>query len=211
MNKMNLQTLDHVPTLEQRKLVESTSGIGLPYNEIAALVGIDEYTLQEQYERELELGQAKANGQIAKAIYAKALDGDAASLKLWSENQNKIKRGRGRPKGSFKSPMHKFADHPNGELIPKSDNQKIKELKRLLLDSAGSNVVTKAIEIALNDDHPSQAAMIKLCMDRMLPVSIFEKERNNRGAVSITITGIGETKISEESIIDAEDIEVKDV
>jgi hypothetical protein len=53
--------------------------------------------------------------------------------------------------------------------------------------------------------------MIKLCMDRMLPVSIFEKERNIRGAVSITITGIGETKISEESIIEAEDIEARDV
>jgi hypothetical protein len=38
----------------------------------------------------------------------------------------------------------------------------------------------------------------------MLPVSMFEKERNVRSAVSITITGIGEVKHNEETIIDAD-------
>lgn len=189
---MSLQTLEYTPTPEHRRLVESTSGIGLPYNEIAALIGVDEQTLHEHYSREMELGQAKANGQIAKAIYSKAVDGDSVSIKLWNENQNKIKRGRGRPKGPYKSPMHKLAENTT-QIIPKTDNQKIKELKRLLLDSAGSGVVVKAIEIAMNDDHPSQAAMIKLCMDRMLPVSMFEKEKHQRSAVTINITGLGET------------------
>jgi hypothetical protein len=100
--------------------------------------------------------------------------------------------------------MHHLAENITPGSIQKSDNQKLKELKKILLDNAGTNVVTKAIEIALNDNHPSQAAMIKLCMDRMLPVSMFEKERNVRSAVSITITGIGEVKHNEETIIDAD-------
>lgn len=203
---MSLQTIEYTPTPEHRRIVESTSGIGLPYNEIAALIGIDEQTLLEHYGREIELGQAKANGQIAKAIYNKALDGDTASLKLWSDNQTKIKRGRGRPKGSFKTPMHKLAENKLPEIVQKTDHQKIKELKRVLFDSAGTNVVAKAIEIAMNDDHPSQAAMIKLCMDRMLPTSMFEKEKHLRSAISISITGLGDSTISHPSLIDPEDI-----
>lgn len=88
--------------------------------------------------------------------------------------------------------MTKLADKPVEVYLPKSDNQKIMELKRLLIDSAGSNVVGKALQIAMNDEHPAQAAMIKLCMDRMLPVSLFEKGAASRSAVTINITGIGE-------------------
>ena len=83
----------------------------------------------------------------------------------------------------------------------------IRELKRLLFESAGTNVVQKAIEIAMNDDHPAQAAILKLCMDRMLPVSLFEKERNNRSAVTINITGIGDAP----TIIEAAPGDVTDV
>jgi hypothetical protein len=202
---MELQTTEHTPTPEQRRLVESTSGVGLPYNEIAALIGVDEATLLEHYGREIELGQAKANGQIAKAIYSKALDGDTASLKLWSQNQEKAKRSRGRPKGAVKTPIHRLAE---GSIrLPKSESMQIRELKRLLFESAGTNVVQKAIEIAMNDDHPAQAAMLKLCMDRMLPVSLFEKERNNRSAVTINITGIGDAP----TIIEAAPGDVTDV
>ena len=60
----------------------------------------------------------------------------------------------------------------------------------------------------MNDEHPAQLAAIKLCMDRMLPVSMFEKEGKQRNAVTINITGIGE--ISHSNTIDAEDIEAKD-
>jgi hypothetical protein len=74
---MNLKTLDYTPTPEHRRLVESTSGVGLPYNEIASLIGIDEEALLHHYSHEIEVGQAKANAQIAKTIYNKAQEGDA--------------------------------------------------------------------------------------------------------------------------------------
>ena len=105
--------------------------------------------------------------------------------------------------------MATYAERP-AALLPKTEVQRIKELKDLLINSAGSNVVHKAIEIAMNDEHPAQMAALKLCMDRMLPVSLFEKEGKQRSAVNITISGIGGVTIGENPI-DAEDIESKDV
>ena len=123
---------------------------------------------------------------------------------------NNLKK-KGRPKGSVnkKFTMSTYADRP-AALLPKTEVQRIKELKDLLINSAGSNVVHKAIEIAMNDEHPAQAAMLKLCMDPMLPVSLFEKEGKQRNAVTINITGIGD--ISHSPVIDtsnAEDVESK--
>lgn len=120
--------------------------------------------------------------------------------------EDQQKRKPGRPKGSTKMNIQRYADNPSLAL-PKTEHQKIQELKQLLLNSAGSNVLHKAIEIAMNDEHPSQGAMIKLCMDRMLPVSIFEKEKNQRSAIQINITGIGDVKTIED--IDVTDVEPK--
>ena len=122
---------------------------------------------------------------------------------------NNLKK-KGRPKGAVnkKFTMATYAERPTA-LLPKTEVQRIKELKDLLINSAGSNVVHKAIEIAMNDEHPAQAAMLKLCMDRMLPVSLFEKEGKQRSAVNITISGIGGVSI-DTPVIDAEDIEPKE-
>lgn len=93
------------------------------------------------------------------------------------------------------------------KVLPKTDYQKVKELKELMLKSGGKQVAQKVIDIALNDEHPGQMAALKMCMDRTLPVSMFEKDRAQRSAVTINITGIGE--ISQVNTIDAEDVEDK--
>jgi hypothetical protein len=119
------------------------------------------------------------------------------------------KKPRGRPKGASnkKFSLTSFADKPELITLPKTETAQLKELKNLLINSAGTRVVHKAVEIALNDEHPAQLAAIKLCMDRMLPVSMFEKEGKQRSAVTINITGIGE--VSHAPTIDAEDLEIK--
>jgi hypothetical protein len=114
---------------------------------------------------------------------------------------------KGRPKGSGKLTMAKYADAKPLAMLPKTENQRVKELKELLINSAGVNVVQKTVQIALDDDHPAQMAALKLCMDRMLPVTLFEKEGKQRSAITINITGIGE--ISQVDTVDAEDIEAK--
>jgi len=78
---------EHIPTDEQRRLVETTSGLGLPHEQIAALIGIDDKTLRKHYRKELDEGKAKANSQIAKTLYYKALGGDTTALIWWTKSQ----------------------------------------------------------------------------------------------------------------------------
>jgi len=91
---------------------------------------------------------------------------------------------------------------------PKGDAAIINEYKARMLASPKSHKVLESIlDAALNDDHKNQAAAWKLLMDRMLPVSYFEKDNASGGrpSVSITISGIGDPKIStDEDIIEAE-------
>jgi hypothetical protein len=119
-----------------------------------------------------------------------------------------LKRGRGRPKGSVKMTIQRFADNPP-LVLPKTDHQRLKELKELMIRSGGKDVAQKVIEIALNDDHPHQLVALKMCLDRTLPVSMFEKDKTQRSAVSITITGLGEPTIIDTNPEEPQDVEAK--
>lgn len=77
----------HLPTDESKRMVESTSGLGLPHEQIAILVGIDDKTLRKHYRNELDMGKAKANGQIAKTLFSKATSGDTTALIWWTKTQ----------------------------------------------------------------------------------------------------------------------------
>ena len=50
-----------------------------------------------------------------------------------------LKRGRGRPKGSVKMTIQRFADNPP-MVLPKTDHQRLKELKELMIRSGGKDV-----------------------------------------------------------------------
>jgi hypothetical protein len=97
--------------------------------------------------------------------------------------------------------IQRYAANPPATL-PKTDHQRIKELKELMIRSGGKDVAEKVIQIALNDDHPGQMAALKMCMDRTLPIGMFEKDKSQRSAITINITGLGETP----KIIEPEDI-----
>lgn len=60
----------------------------------------------------------------------------------------------------------------------------------MLIEGKGQEVVQKVIQIALEDGHPGQMAALKLCMERALPVSMFEKTAAQRSAINITISGL---------------------
>jgi len=94
---------------------------------------------------------------------------------------------------------------------PPGDAAIINEYKaRMLASPKSKKVLDSILDAALNDDHKNQAAAWKLLMDRMLPVSYFEKDsaQGGRPSVSITISGIGDAKVTEADIIDAEVIDV---
>ena len=77
------------PTDEQRALVEQVAGYGLPEAQIAALVciDIDADTLRKHFRQELAQGRARANSEIGKTLYQKAIGGDTASLIWWTKAQ----------------------------------------------------------------------------------------------------------------------------
>ena len=122
------------------------------------------------------------------------------------------KKKAGRPKGIYglKRQIQEYARNPDLAL-PKTDSQRIKDLKDMLIKSSGKDVVEKMISIALNDNHPAQMAAIKMCVDRTLPVSMFEKDKSQRSAIHINITGIGAPTVEATTIEpdDIQDVEVK--
>ena len=118
------------------------------------------------------------------------------------------KKKPGRPKGSVKMTIQRYANNPP-KVLPKTDHQRLKELKELMIRSGGKDVAQKVIDIALNDDHPGQMAALKMCIDRTLPISMFEKDKSQRSAVTINITGLGQEPIIVENTEQPEDVEAK--
>lgn len=78
-----------VPTDDERKQVEALSGYGLPQDQIAILIrgGIALETLRGHFATELVSGKAKANGQVGKTLFQKAMGGDTAAMIWWSKAQ----------------------------------------------------------------------------------------------------------------------------
>jgi hypothetical protein len=118
------------------------------------------------------------------------------------------KRKRGRPK---KTDITSKSVGSRGAIgRPKGDAGIINEYKARMLASPKSRKVLDAIfDAALDNEHKNQAAAWKLVMDRMLPLSYFEKDSaSGRSAVSITISGIGggsvETDITPSEPIEGE-------
>ena len=93
---------------------------------------------------------------------------------------------------------------------PVGDAGRIAEFKARLLATAGDSVITKIIETALTDGHPSQGAMLKFCGERLLPLSSFEsKNGGGTPTISINITSVGEAKVEQAEVIDS--INITDV
>lgn len=80
---------EHISTSENKRLVETSAGLGLPHEQIGALIGIDDKTLRKHYRAELDLGKAKASAQIAKTLFNKAQSGDTTALIWWTKAQMK--------------------------------------------------------------------------------------------------------------------------
>lgn len=115
---------------------------------------------------------------------------------------------RGRPKKSVVE--SKKTGNRGAVGRPKGDAAAINEMKaRLLASPKSRKVLDSILNAALDDEHKNQSAAWKLLMDRMLPVSYFDKDGNNgaKPSVNITISGIGgNVDIGNDSDEDATDI-----
>lgn len=114
------------------------------------------------------------------------------------------KRGRGRPR---KSELEAVRESRKGKVgRPRGDNSRIQELKERLLATGGTRILDKVVQIAMDDNHQGQMAALKMCIDRILPSSVFDQAKSGGGipAISINITGINSPVIEavEEDITD---------
>jgi hypothetical protein len=109
-------------------------------------------------------------------------------------------RRRGRPPKS----LVQSKKRPGKVGRPVGDAGRIQEFKARLLSTSGTKVIDTVLRKALDDTDKDQVACLKMCMDRLLPTSLFEKDaKGQRNAVTINITGLGETKVEAVEEIDA--------
>ena len=65
------------------------------------------------------------------------------------------------------------------------------ELKQTLLEHPDvPKVIETVIRTALDDNHKNQTAAQKILMDRMLPISTFEKAADSREKINIVVNTI---------------------
>ena len=118
------------------------------------------------------------------------------------------KRGRGRPRKTEVEAKKKrgVVGRPPGEAA------RIKEFHARLLATSGETVINTIISKALDNDDKDQVACLKMCIDRVLPMSYFEKGKDaGRGSVNIQISMVGDAKAEVIDQEEPQDIEYETV
>src|SRR5947207_13830242 len=73
----------HKPDPAQRKQVEAMAAYGIPEADISRVVRIDPKTLRKHYRDELDMGETKANAQVAGFLFNSARSGNVSAQIFW--------------------------------------------------------------------------------------------------------------------------------
>ena len=73
----------HQPDPSQRRQVEALAAYGIPETDISRVVGIDAKTWRKHYRQELDLGETKANAQVAGFLFNSAKTGNVTAQIFW--------------------------------------------------------------------------------------------------------------------------------
>jgi hypothetical protein len=79
----------HRPDPSQRRQVEALAAYGIPEADISGVVGIDPKTLRKHYREELDLGEIKANAQVAGFLFNAAKNGNVTAQIFWLKTRAK--------------------------------------------------------------------------------------------------------------------------
>jgi hypothetical protein len=99
-----------VATEAERKQVEALAGVGLPHDQIAALLrdGVCVDVVRDNFAHELKAGKAKASAKIGQTLFNRAIGGETAALIWWTKSQMGWKEKReldiSNPDGTLKPP-----------------------------------------------------------------------------------------------------------
>lgn len=122
-----------------------------------------------------------------------------------SVSPKRKKRGRPRKADIEAKKSRGVVGRPPGEAA------RIKEFYARLLSTSGEKVIETVLRKAMDDTDKDQVACLKMCIDRLLPLSHFEKDKAGRSnAIQVQIVTTGTPKIAarEAEQIDYEVIDV---
>jgi len=93
-----------------------------------------------------------------------------------------------------KVPSKRRGRPPKVSIVANTDKARQQQLMAALLHSKGRHVINKIISKALDDEDKDQVSCLKMCVDRIIPTSYFDKakEAGVKG-VTIQILGVGST------------------
>jgi len=137
-------------------------------------------------------------------LVSSSVDSPSLSTQVSVPVLPKNPRGAGRPKKTAIAAKKKreLRGRPPGEAA------RIREFHARLLTTKGDHIIETIIKKALDPADKDQAAMLKMCADRLLPLSYFEKDKTGgKAGITINISGISDTKIESDDTIDAEDVD----
>src|SRR3954471_1411526 len=79
----------HKPDAAQRRQVEAMAAYGIPADDISRVLGVDAKTLRKHYRDELDLGETKANAQVAGFLFNSARSGNVTAQIFWLKTRAK--------------------------------------------------------------------------------------------------------------------------
>jgi len=103
----------HKPDPAQRRQVEAMAAYGIPEIDIAAVLGVDPKTLRKHYREELDLGETKANAQVAGFLFNSARSGNVTAQIFWLKTRARWRETplELRHSGSIaRREMHEYSD-----------------------------------------------------------------------------------------------------
>lgn len=93
----------HVPTKENRKLVESMAAAGVTQADIGIVLELSESTIAKYYRREINRASLLANTAVAGKLYEKCMAGDITAIIFWLKTRAKWRETKENPEPFFKS------------------------------------------------------------------------------------------------------------
>ena len=124
-----------------------------------------------------------------------------AQKELATDTSQEVKRGRGRPRKEDRLMTRLQWEDQKKQVAgrPKGMRTAIKKLEERLLDANRIDLVIDSIvRAACDDENKNQAAAWKLIMDRMAPMSHYDKNKlGDRPMININVTTAGDTSIKQ--------------
>src|SRR6266478_5843291 len=107
----------HRPDPSQRRQVEAMAAYGISEDNISRVIGIDPKTLRKHYRDELDLGETKANAQVAGFLFNAAKSGNVTAQIFWLKTRAKWRESPVELKHSGAIAKNDLSDLPDQELL----------------------------------------------------------------------------------------------